>query len=75
MKNKYYNRSRISEQKFREVLNYFCADLTAQQMTNLTHLNRNTINKILTLLRQRIATVELNRIQSLLVVVHFFADG
>ena len=57
MKNKYYNRSRISEQKFREVLNYFCADLTAQQITHLTHLNRNTINKILTLIRQRIVTL------------------
>ena len=45
MKNKYYHRSRITEAKFREVLRYFCADLTAEQIVTFTHLNRNTIKK------------------------------
>jgi len=54
IKNKYYNRSRISEKKFREIVKYFSLDLNATQITNLTGLNRNTINKILTLIRVRI---------------------
>ncbi|SMN00392.1 Mobile element protein [uncultured Candidatus Thioglobus sp.] len=57
MKNKYYNRSRISEKKFREVLKCFCLDLTATQITGFTNLNRNTINKILCLIRQRILLI------------------
>ena len=61
-KNKYYNRSRITEKKFREVLRCFCADLTAQQIVSFTYLNRNTVNKILMLIRVRI--VELSKIQS-----------
>jgi transposase len=48
-KNKYYNRSRLSEAKFREVIKYFSVDLSAAQIAQLTHLNLNTINKILTL--------------------------
>ena len=61
-KNKYYNRSRITEKKFREVLKYFCADLTATQIAYFTRLNVNTINKILHLLRQRM--FELSQLQS-----------
>ncbi len=61
LKNKYYHRSRITEAKFREVLRYFCADLTAEQIAHFTHLNRNTINKILLLIRQRL--VELSTTQ------------
>ena len=61
-KNKYYNRSRITEHKFREVIKYFCADLTAEQIAFFAHLNRNTINKILALIRARI--LELSKLQS-----------
>ena len=32
MKNRYYIRSRISEKKFREIVKFFVADLTAQQI-------------------------------------------
>jgi transposase len=46
MKNKYYNRSRISEAKFREVIKCFSLDIDATKTTEITHLNRNTINKI-----------------------------
>lgn len=53
--NKYYNRSRISEKKFREVLKYFCADLTAGKTSEFTNLNRNTINSIFQKLRIKIA--------------------
>jgi len=46
-KNKYYNRSRISEAKFREIIKYYSIDLNASQIAKLTNLNLNTINKIL----------------------------
>ena len=53
--NKYINRSRISEAKFREIVKYFSLDLDAQKIAILTKLNRNTINRYLTLIRKRIA--------------------
>lgn len=53
-KNKYYNRSRIFEAKFREIIKYFSLDFTVKDIAKLSWLNRNTINKILNLLRLRI---------------------
>ena len=53
-KNKYYNRSRLSEAKFREIIKYFSVDLSATQIAKLATLNLNTVNKILTLIRIRI---------------------
>ena len=55
MKNKYIRRLKISEAKFREILKYFAAGLTAKQIANFTKININTINRILKLLRQKIA--------------------
>ena len=54
-KNKYINRSRISEAKFRDIVRYFSLDLDAHKIAILTNLNRNTINRYVTLIRQRIA--------------------
>jgi len=54
-KNKYINRSRVSEAKFRDLVKYFSLDLDAQQIAILTNLNRNTVNRYLKLIRQRIA--------------------
>lgn len=54
-KNKYVNRSKISEAKFREIIKLFCLDLDAVQISKLTGLNRNTINRYLTAIRERIA--------------------
>ena len=51
-KNKYYNRSRISEKKFREILKYFSYDETASKTAIYTLVNRNTINKIFNEIRQ-----------------------
>ena len=53
-KNKYYNRSRISEKKFREILQYFCHDETASKTAIYTSINRNTINKIFNEIRQHL---------------------
>lgn len=54
-KNKYSNRSRISETKFREIIRHFSLDLDAQKTALLINLNRNTINRYFSLIRQRIA--------------------
>lgn len=55
MNNKYVNRSKISEKKFRELVRFFCLDLTAIQIAELTGLNRNTVNRYLTEIRRKIA--------------------
>ncbi len=48
-------RARISRAKFRQILRLFALDLTASQIAVLTNLNRNTINRYLTLTRSLIA--------------------
>ena len=55
MSNKYQKRSRISDKKYREIIHYFCEDLTATQIANLTGLNRKTINGVMNHLRRCIA--------------------
>lgn len=55
MKNRYINRSHISEYKFRQIIKLFVADLEAKQIASLCNININTINRLLNLLRQRIA--------------------
>ena len=54
MKNKYVHRSRISEAKFRQLVKHFALDLTATQATELARLNRNTVNRLYSAMRQRI---------------------
>ena len=55
-KNKYIERSKISEAKFRQLAKLFCIDLNAKQIAQVTGLNRNTVNRLLHGLRERIAT-------------------
>jgi transposase-like protein len=55
MKNKYANRSRISESKIRQLLKHFALDLDAQQIAVLCNLNRNTINRYLRMIRTSIS--------------------
>jgi hypothetical protein len=52
---KKFIRARISRAKFRQLLKLFSLDLTAVQITALTALNRNTVNRYLTLIRQAVA--------------------
>jgi hypothetical protein len=54
-KNKYAKRSKISEAKFRRLIQYFASDFDAKKIADLTNLNRNTVNRYLTLIRERIA--------------------
>ncbi|MDH4225959.1 MAG: IS1595 family transposase [Deltaproteobacteria bacterium] len=53
-KNKYIFRSKISEAKFRQVVRYFATDLDATQTAELAGLNRNTVNRLLRGIRERI---------------------
>ncbi|MFO7846277.1 MAG: hypothetical protein R6V27_06940 [Balneolaceae bacterium] len=55
MNNKYVNRAKISEAKFRELIRFFSLDLTAIQIAELTGLNRNTINRYLSEIRRKIS--------------------
>ncbi len=55
MRNKYVKRSRISEKKFRQLVKLFSLDLDAVQISEIVHLNRNTVNRYLKAIRGRIA--------------------
>ncbi len=55
LKNRYANRSKISEKKIRQIVQLFSLDLDANQIAKLTGLNRNTINRYLSEIRTRIA--------------------
>ena len=55
MKNKYANRSKISEAKFRELVRLFSLNLDATQIAKLSGLNRNTINRFLKAIGIRMA--------------------
>ena len=59
VKNKYVIRSLISEAKFRQIILLFSEDLSATQISYLTHLSRQTINKYLTAIRLRILDLSL----------------
>lgn len=49
--NRYAKRSKISEQKFKQLLELFSYDLTAVQIAGITGLNRNTVNRSLVRLK------------------------
>ena len=53
--NKYILRSKISEAKTRQLVRLFVIDLTATQLAQVTGLNRNTVNRIVVGIRERIA--------------------
>jgi transposase-like protein len=55
MKNRYAIRARISEAQFRQIVRLFALDLDATQIAALSGLNRNTINRYLRGMRERIA--------------------
>ena len=53
-KNKYFNKSHITESKFRQILKEFCRDSTATETVERTNVSRKTINGIYKLLRERV---------------------
>jgi transcriptional antiterminator len=62
VKNKYVIRSCISGAKFRQIILLFSEDLSVTQISHLTGLSRQTINKYLTAIRLRI--LELSTLES-----------
>lgn len=55
MINKYFFRSRISEVKFKQIVKLFSEDLMATQTANILGVSRVSINRIYSLIRQKIA--------------------
>jgi len=54
-KNCYAHSAKLSEREFRLLVRLFAADLTASQIALVSGLNRNTVNRYLGALRQRMA--------------------
>ena len=54
-KNRYAFRARITERQFRHIVRLFALDLDATQIAALSGLNRNTVNRYLRGIRERIA--------------------
>ncbi len=54
-RNRYAKRSRISNKQFRQLIRYVVVDLTASQIALLAGLNRNTVNRYVRAIRERIA--------------------
>jgi len=54
-RNPILKRARISMKKFRQIVRYFSLDIEATKIAQLIGLNRNTVNRYLLLIRQRIA--------------------
>ena len=52
---RYIARSRVSDAKFREFLRCFALDLTATQAAKTVGLNRNTVNRLIRIVRERMA--------------------
>ena len=52
---KYYRRSRIPEEKFCELAEYFAKDLSATEVAKLTGITRKSVTSIFLKLRKRIA--------------------
>ena len=55
MNNRFANRAKISEREFRDLIRLFSLDLNASQISQLTQKNRNTVNRYLRGIRERIA--------------------
>ena len=54
MKNKYLKVAKISEAKFRVIVDCFAQDIPATKSARLARVNRNTTQRIYSLLRERI---------------------
>lgn len=54
-KNRYIDRARISEKRFLAFLRWFAAGLSAGSIARKAKLNRNTVNKLSQIVRERMA--------------------
>lgn len=55
MRNRYYRRSKLSAEVFREILKYFCLDLSASDAARLSGVSIRSVNDIYLRLRERLA--------------------
>ena len=60
MKNKYLKVAKISEAKFRVLVDCFSEDIAATQAARLSRVNRNTAQRIFTLLRARVVSLAIH---------------
>tara|TARA_R110002126_G_scaffold291065_1_gene450259 strand:- start:5201 stop:5872 length:672 start_codon:yes stop_codon:yes gene_type:complete len=61
MTNKYYNRSKISEAKFRQLIRFFSMDFTATDCAILTGLSRRSVTDIYQRIRTKITQWSLDQ--------------
>ena len=54
-KNRYFNRSKLSEAKFRQIVKHFALDLTATECAALSGVSLRSINSIYLRMRERMA--------------------
>lgn len=54
MKNKYLKGAHLSEKEVRELIRYFCEDVSASEIANLTKISRITVNAYFKMFRNRI---------------------
>ena len=59
MRNKYINRSHISEAKFRQILKCFSLDITATDTAELALIDRKTVNRLFNKIREHIAALSI----------------
>jgi transposase len=55
VRNCYYKHSKLSALRFRQILRYFCLDLTASDAARLSGVSVRSVNEIYLLLRERLA--------------------
>ena len=65
MKNRYSKGAHVSEARFREVIRFFAADLTALTAAELSGLNYRTVHRIYSLMRERLVELALQEMQPL----------
>lgn len=58
MKNKYINHSHLSESEFENLVRCFANEMPSLQIAAETGLNRNTVNRIVGLIRQRLLDLQ-----------------
>ncbi|RTK95592.1 MAG: hypothetical protein EKK64_06405 [Neisseriaceae bacterium] len=54
-KNRYVTRAKLSEVQFRKIIKYFVAENSATEIAEKLSINRNTVNRYVNLIRERIA--------------------
>ncbi|MBO4541772.1 MAG: IS1595 family transposase [Clostridiales bacterium] len=57
MKNKYLEHAHVDERTFRQILRYFCLDIEAKKVAEITHISRQSINKLFYYFRIRIKEI------------------